>query len=219
MPVRRPLLDLPRPLHTGRAERRAESANGGQAPTHAPLVRDAESTDGGQAPPAPTAPNPAIGTASACQSRGPLVFGRRMALALFGTGPCLIGTNALADDAGPTFRIIVHPDNPSTGESRTFLSDAFLKKVTQWRDGHTIKPVDQHHRSAVREDFSKRVLRRSVAAIREYWQQRIFSGRGVPPPELPSDEAVVDYVLRNRGAVGYVRADTNLRGARVLQVY
>ena len=43
-----------------------------------------------------------------------------------------------------------------------------------------------------------------------------FSGRDVPPPELESDEAVVNYVLEHRGAVGYVSGAAKVRGAKVV---
>jgi len=59
-----------------------------------------------------------------------------------------------------------------------------------------------------------------VEAVRRYWQQCIFSGRSVPPPELDSDEAIVRYVAKYRGAVGYVSADAKLgdRDVKVLAV-
>jgi ABC-type phosphate transport system substrate-binding protein len=101
---------------------------------------------------------------------------------------------------------------------REFLSDAFLKKTTRWQDDEAIRPVDLRPSSATRKYFSERVHKRSVAAVRSYWQQRIFSGRGVPPPELDDDAAVVRYVLKHPGAVGYVRGDSPLEGAKILQL-
>ena len=46
----------------------------------------------------------------------------------------------------------------------------------------------------------------------------VFSGAGVPPPELDSEGDVVKFVLKNRGAVGYVSAGVNLQGAKILTV-
>jgi len=126
--------------------------------------------------------------------------------------------SALADARAPDFRVIVHPKNPTDSASRTFLTDAFLKKKTRWDDGEAIRPVDREPKASVRQKFSKSVLKRSVAAVRSYWQQRIFSGRGVPPPELDSDEDVVSYVLEHRGAVGYVSGTAELHGAKVVKV-
>ncbi len=121
-------------------------------------------------------------------------------------------------DTAPEFRVIVHPDNPSTALTRDFLVDAFLKRVSHWSDGETIRPVDQRQSAFVRRRFSESVLQRSVAAVKSYWQQRIFSGRELPPPELDSDDAVVAYVLKHRGAVGYVSAGAKLDRAKSVQV-
>jgi hypothetical protein len=54
--------------------------------------------------------------------------------------------------------------------------------------------------------------------VKAYWQQLIFSGRDVPPPELESDDAVVAYVLAHRGSIGYVSGMAELKNARVLAI-
>lgn len=63
------------------------------------------------------------------------------------------------------------------------------------------------------------MIKRSVEAVRSYWQQRIFSGRDVPPPELDTDEEVVRYVLKHDGAVGYVSAGADIDGLKVISVH
>jgi ABC-type phosphate transport system substrate-binding protein len=117
-----------------------------------------------------------------------------------------------------TFRVIVNPDNPTVAVDRQFLADAFLKKVTRWPNDDLIRPVDQEPGATARHTFSDGVLKRSVAAVKSYWQQMIFSGNGVPPPELDNEGEVVRFVLKNRGAVGYVSAGINLQGAKILTV-
>jgi ABC-type phosphate transport system substrate-binding protein len=117
-------------------------------------------------------------------------------------------------EAVPEFRVIVHPENPVSELSRDFLADAFLKRTTRWSNGEALRPVDQRPSSAVRQRFSDSVLRRSVAAVKNYWQQRIFSGRDLPPPEEDSDEAVVEFVINHRGALGYVSGSAKLENAK-----
>jgi ABC-type phosphate transport system substrate-binding protein len=149
-----------------------------------------------------------------------LARARRYVLAVLlvvGASALIQGGNAAAE-APPDFRVIVHPDNPSAGLSRDFLIDAFLKRTTRWGDGEVIRPVDQRPDSFARRRFSESVLQRSVAAVKSYWQQRIFSGRELPPPELDSDDAVVNYVLKHRGAVGYVSGAAKLDRAKAVQV-
>jgi ABC-type phosphate transport system substrate-binding protein len=139
---------------------------------------------------------------------GSLLF--LLALAL-----CVASTSSAAP---PALVVIVNADNPATGVSRKFLTDAFLKKSTRWPHGELIRPVDQPPDSAIRRRFSEDILNRSVSAVRSYWQQLIFAGRDVPPPELGSDEKVVEYVLTHSGAVGYVSGSAKLGGAKVVAV-
>jgi ABC-type phosphate transport system substrate-binding protein len=121
-------------------------------------------------------------------------------------------------ESSPAFRILIHPDNPVTSVSRDFVTDVFLKRVTRWRDGEPAHPVDQRADAGVRIAFTESVLRRSAAAVKRYWQQRIFSGRDLPPPELDSDEAVVAYVLKHRGAIGYVSGSAKLDRTKAVTV-
>jgi ABC-type phosphate transport system substrate-binding protein len=132
-----------------------------------------------------------------------------------GAGP----GDARADEPSATFRVIVHPATELAGADRAFIAEAFLDKVTRWSDGSAIHAVDLRFNAPTRHDFSEQILRRSVIAVRRYWQQRIFTGRGVPPPELASDEAVLEYVRRHPGAVGYVSVAAATSGVKVVPIH
>jgi ABC-type phosphate transport system substrate-binding protein len=114
--------------------------------------------------------------------------------------------------------VIVYPKSPVTKVDRKFLAEIFFRRTTRWSDDSPIKPVDLGPDSPARGRFSQDVLARSVSSVRSYWQQRIFSGQGLPPPELPDDSAVVGYVASHPGAIGYVAAGTSLNGARAVEV-
>lgn len=147
---------------------------------------------------------------------------RRRSLALLGAALLSgFGTASEPASAGelPDLRLIVHPSNPVQAAERSFVADAFLKKVTRWGGGgEVIRPVDLRVDSTVRRRFSEAVLKRSVAAVRSYWQQRIFSGRDVPPLELDSEDAVVRFVAQSPGALGYVSSAAKLVGVRELSL-
>lgn len=118
----------------------------------------------------------------------------------------------------PAFQLIVNAANPQSRVQREFVAHAFLRKVARWPHGATIQPVDQQSQSSVRRSFSSSMLQRTVPAVRSYWQQLIFTGRGLPPPELASDQDVVRYVARNPGALGYVSGGTDLGAVKVVSV-
>ncbi len=119
---------------------------------------------------------------------------------------------------GDRVRVIVNAKNPTTRVSKQFVADAFLKKRTRWRGDAAIQPVDLVQKHSVRARFSRSMLDRDVAAVRRYWAQLVFSGRGVPPPEVPDEDAVIEYVAKNSGAIGYVSASATLSGVKAVVV-
>jgi len=138
------------------------------------------------------------------------------AVALTVTGAFFISARPHA--AQPAFQLIVNEKNPVTSVERKFVEEAFLKKVSRWSTGNLIRPVDLSPGSAARSQFSQDILGRSVAAVKSYWQQLIFSGRDVPPPEVDTEEQVVRYVVNHGGAVGYVSGGAVANGTKILTV-
>lgn len=125
---------------------------------------------------------------------------------------------AMQAQGNATYRVIVNAANPVSSLTKAQLSQFFLKKVTVWQDGRRVAPADSAEDSTVRQAFSRDVHRRSVAAIKAYWQQRIFSGSDVPAPEFATDAEIVAYVRANPGGIGYVSPDTALAGVKAVGV-
>ena len=122
-----------------------------------------------------------------------------------------------AQDAS-AYKLIVHPSNPTTQLTRLKVGEMFLKKAPRWSDGHPVMPVEPPGKSPVRQRFTLEIYGKQVIAISAYWQQMIFGGKGVPPPEKSSDADVVAYVRETPGAIGYVWSGTDLSGVKVVAV-
>ena len=138
---------------------------------------------------------------------------RLLTLALVVAG---LASASLADDGN--FKVIVNPENPADSIDRDFLRDAYLKKSTEWGDGETIHPIDLAAKFAERDRFTDQVIRKTSSQLRTYWNQQIFSGKGVPPPEADSVAAAIQYVLANKGAIGYIPADADPGKAKVIGI-
>jgi ABC-type phosphate transport system substrate-binding protein len=123
-----------------------------------------------------------------------------------------------AQQDGPTFYVIVNAKNKINEIDRKYLSDIFLKKITRWPDEQKIKPVDLGTDANVRSQFSEAVHHRGVVGVKSYWQQRIFSGSDLPPPEFLSEAEVIKYVSQNPGAIGYVSANLNSKHIKTISV-
>ena len=121
--------------------------------------------------------------------------------------------------AAGDFQVIVNSSNPVSSLNRRAVSRLFLKKERAWSHGDAVTPVDRPTHSSVRLAFSKNLHGKSPTAIKAYWQQQIFSGRGVPPQQLESDRAVIAFVREKRGAIGYVSAEASTSGVTVLKIW
>jgi ABC-type phosphate transport system substrate-binding protein len=106
------------------------------------------------------------------------------------------------------YRVVVNAANPVSALSKSELSRIFLKRQASWKHGGSIAPVDLDRTSRARSSFTKVVHGRNVSAIGTYWQQQIFAGKDVPPPEKQNDQEVLEFVRSNPKGIGYVSANT-----------
>ncbi len=120
--------------------------------------------------------------------------------------------------AADGFKVIVHSSNPATSLPREQVARFFLKQETAWPSGQVVKPVDQERESPTRIAFSKLVVKRAVPQVVAYLQQRLFSGRATPPPEVRTNAEVVSFVERNEGAIGYVSEGADIGRTKVVRV-
>jgi len=117
------------------------------------------------------------------------------------------------------YKVVVNSANTVSTLSRDSLSRIFLKKTTTWPNGQTAAPVDQATNAPSRRAFSKAILGRAPYEVAAYWNQMIFSGRGLPPPTKASDSEVLAFVRNNVNAIGYVAGDAKLgEGVKVVTV-
>ena len=144
----------------------------------------------------------------------------RILMRFLAAASALLAIVALAPGAAraqTSFVVVVNVTNPASSIGRSELASLFTKKEQSWRDGSPAFPVDLPADDPTREAFTAAIHGKSSQAIRAYWQQQIFSGRQVPPPERDSDEQVLAFVRSTVGAVGYVRPTARLGpGVKVL---
>lgn len=114
--------------------------------------------------------------------------------------------------------LIAHPAVGVSEMNRKDVERIFLRRMTTLPSGERARPVDQGAAAAVRRDFCEQVLNRSPQDVDSYWNAQVFSGKAAPPPTAASDQAVVDFVRSNPGAIGYVSPGTSTTGVKVIRI-
>lgn len=83
----------------------------------------------------------------------------------------------------------------------------FLGKRTSWSNGERIKLVTLTKGKTYMQ-FVKDILHMTPQQYSLHWKRALFSGTGMPPKSLNTEEEIIQYVAENEGAIGFVGVDT-----------
>jgi ABC-type phosphate transport system substrate-binding protein len=111
--------------------------------------------------------------------------------------------------------VIANQNVPVASLSSDELASIYLLKMSNWSGGTNVVPVNREASSPVRTKFSDMVLRQPQNVLNAYWNQMHFKGK-VPPLIQESDQAVLTFVQKVPGAVGYISATTLPQNVKVL---
>jgi ABC-type phosphate transport system substrate-binding protein len=111
----------------------------------------------------------------------------------------LCGTANAADEIA----VIVARDTPDFKLNAGLLRDIYLKRIFLDDHGQEFIPLNLPPDNVLRRAFSLALFNKGVQALQNYWNQRYFHGI-TPPYVLGSPQAVVQFVAKTPGAIGYV---------------
>ena len=121
---------------------------------------------------------------------------------------------------GPVpFVIIVNKSNPIASLPVTELQRVFRKQTRMWRHGESMVPVDWDATSAVRQEFTRLVMGRSVREMSDFWIQQSITQGLAPPSTQKSTRAILRFVASVPGAISYVprgEADESVKVVSVI---
>ncbi|WIV97155.1 type 2 periplasmic-binding domain-containing protein [Kinneretia aquatilis] len=112
--------------------------------------------------------------------------------------------------------VIAHKDVALDKISPERVTQIFLRQQQNWPDGQPIQPIDLREGTSLRRSFYDQVTGRSPGQLRAYWARQSFTGMGLPPRQVDSDEEVTRLVQNTPGAIGYVSRKPSGAGVKVL---
>lgn len=111
--------------------------------------------------------------------------------------------------------VIASQQVPDATISVKQLADTYALKKTRWANEIQMVPVNREASSMEREKFSEAVFKLSPQELAEYWNRLRFQGK-FPPLVQTSDQAVLSFVRNVPGAIGYINADQQPTGVKIL---
>lgn len=125
---------------------------------------------------------------------------RRPVTVLLLIGSILLPAPVLAKDE---IALIIAQQEADFALDTAGLRNIYLKKIFVDPNGHEYVPLNLPPGHPLRVLFSALLFKRSAQAMQDYWNQRYFQGIA-PPFVLNSQKAVMQFVAKTPGAIGYV---------------
>lgn len=102
-----------------------------------------------------------------------------------------------------TIYVIAHKNSFEKKQQEHDFANFYLLKIVININGDAIIPINLPTNNPIRAKFSQAVFGRSPDTLSEYWDRMSF--RGIRPPVVQnSEQAVILFVSRIKGAIGYV---------------
>lgn len=133
-------------------------------------------------------------------------------LVLVVLGMAFVGRSAQAQVV-----VIANPSVKAADVSKGDLRDVFTGNAPSLKDGSHVVPVLLKG-GAANDEFLSAYIGKTDAAFKASWRSLVFSGQGSMPKALDSDAAMVEYVAKTPGAIGYIGKASPHDGVKVLPV-
>ncbi len=114
-----------------------------------------------------------------------------------------------------TVKVITSPSTPVETVDDDLVMNIFLGKKKTWPNGDhaqfvVLSPGKTHN------SFLNAYVKKTSSQFKNYWKKQVFTGKGKNPKSFESEGDIVAYVTQTPGTIGYVSADTDITGAKVL---
>lgn len=120
-----------------------------------------------------------------------------------------------------TLYVVVSDKSPWRTLTTKEVLALYTGRVRTLGDGTPATPLDQRRNAPTREAFYRALTGMDIARIDSYWARLHFTGQVQPPTAVGDDADVVQRLLADPAAVGYLTRepqDPNLRVALRLPV-
>lgn len=112
--------------------------------------------------------------------------------------------------------LIINPDNSLSHLSRNQIRSIFAIRTTHWPDGSPIQVFVLEDSSPQHISFCKRILGIFPYQLRRIWDRQVFSGTGLAPTRLRSNQEMLDAIAHNKGAIGYINPSKVTPSVKIL---
>lgn len=117
----------------------------------------------------------------------------------------LVSPLAWSQDSMPAAEVIVSPSLQSVTLDRSLLRAVFTMRLRQWPDGSPIRVFVLPDDDPLSDQFYRQRLGMYSYVLRRAWDRMVFTGTGLAPTVVETEERMRELVRTTPGAIGFVR--------------
>jgi len=122
------------------------------------------------------------------------------------------GTGAFAD-----VTVIANKNISENSLSNSEIKKISLGRIVKWADNTPVHFVTLE--GDVHQKFLKTYIKRSTSQYKNHWRKMIFTGKGCKPKCFKTEAALIRYVSKTDGAIGYIGRRTGAKNVKILEVH
>jgi hypothetical protein len=106
----------------------------------------------------------------------------------------------------PSVEVLVNPSQEHVSLDRDLLRGIFSMRVREWPDGQPIRVFVLPDDNAVTDLFDRENLGIYPYVLRAAWDRMVFTGTGLAPTVVKTEQEMRERIRTTPGAIGYVRS-------------
>lgn len=100
--------------------------------------------------------------------------------------------------------VVVNSALPFDELSLRELRAIYTMKQRRWDSGESITVFVLPETTTAHKEFCKKILGVFPRQLRSVWYRSVYTGTGVAPIEVETEEELIEQVSQTNGAIGYV---------------
>jgi len=133
------------------------------------------------------------------------------------TGLALFLLFGMVSTASADVVIVANAEAGVDSIGKSDLEKIMLGKKKKWDNGTKIK-IAILKEGDTHESFTKDFTGKTASQFKSYWKKLVFTGEGIQPKSFKTEEDLVAYVAKTKGAVGYISSSTAADGVTTVAV-
>lgn len=125
---------------------------------------------------------------------------------MYGTGWVCLLTLIFCSAAVNAADIVVNQTVPAAPYSLADTRAVFTMQQRYWPNGEPIKVFTLSDSNPIHKDFVKNNLDMFPHQLRRVWDRMTFSGTGMAPFQLDSEQEMIDKIANTPNSIGYLNS-------------